>query len=238
MTRLLVKPIIAVAATGVALASCGGGAGDAVVVRVNGHAITRASLEHWTKVEAVLAYDYRPTKPVPKGVVPDPPRFASCIAYLRTLARRQQGGAGATGAQLMRQCHERYEQLQHDVLDILIGDYWVRGEGAARGVTVTEAEVDRTLRYEFPQKGSLERFAALSGETVAEQRFLLYANLLQTKLQAQRERSLASRGLSGERMQRELARAAAEFAARWTPRTDCSPGYVVRECRQYAGAKA
>jgi hypothetical protein len=218
----------------VVMSACGGSTGGAVVARVNGHAITRASLEHWTRVEAVLAYDFRPTKPVPKGVVPDPPDYANCIAYLRAHGSAPSHSAATpTTAQLKRQCRERYEQLQSHALNILITDYWTRGEAEARGVTVTEAEVGRTLRYLFPTKALLQRFVALSGETVAEQRFLLA-----TKIQALLEQSLARRGFAGKRLQRRLAQAAAESVARWTARTDCSPGYVVAQCRQYRGSKA
>jgi hypothetical protein len=44
--------------------------------------------------------------------------------------------------------------------------------------------------------------------------------------------------LAGEQQRATLARFVAAWRARWTSRTDCSPGYVVQKCRQYKGPMA
>lgn len=48
------------------------------------------------------------------------------------------------------------------------------------------------------------------------------------------ERSI-ERQLERERHERDLSRFVAAWRARWTARTDCTHGYVVEGCRQYAG---
>ena len=62
------------------IAACGdSGPAANVVAQVDRYTITRPELEHWTDVEAVLAYETEPKRVVPAGVVPDPPSYDKCI---------------------------------------------------------------------------------------------------------------------------------------------------------------
>lgn len=190
------------------------GAWGDVVVRVGRHSITKAMLAHWTAVEAVLAYTYKPKKPVPRGVVPDPPGYANCIAYL---AKVEPGGASAGAAALKTQCEQERERVQDHILEILITDDWMHEEAIVRGVRVTRGEVDRVVSGEFASRANFHRFLRLTGEREADERFIVESELLVSRLAVGKpEGSLAG-----------------EVIARWTPRTSCRPGYVISVCRQY-----
>lgn len=217
------------------LAACGGGS-DAVVVRVGGNSITKGALDRWAAIEAVLSYQVNPTQPVPKGVVPDPPSYANCIAYLATtpttlIASTQK----PTTAQLKTRCRQKQETLRHHMLDILITNYWLEGEGAARSVTVSDAEVQQALDRQFATPAAFRGFLKITGEKASDERALLRASLMATKLQ---QAVAAQKGLTAAQQQQALAKFTSEFTKKWSARTSCQPGYVVQECRQYNGPKA
>ena len=114
-----------------------------LVVRVGRARLTKAALERWTAVEAVLTYGYKPKRPVPKGVVPDPPAYAACAAYLARLSRREGEHPAPTRARLKGRCAQQHTSVQRHILDLLIVDYWVREEAAARGVEITAPELSQ-----------------------------------------------------------------------------------------------
>jgi foldase protein PrsA len=218
------------------LAACGSGGSDVIVARVGGHSITKGTLDRWTAIEGVLSYQANPTQPVPKGVVPDPPSYSNCVTYLRTTPTTLIAAAGKpTMAQLKAQCRLKHETLQRHMLDILITNYWLQGEGARRGLTIGEAEVQRALHSQFPTQAAFRRFLAITGESAPDERALLRANLMATRLQ---QEVVAQKGASGVAQQRALAGFLREFTARWTARTSCSAGYVVQECPQFNGPRA
>jgi hypothetical protein len=208
------------------LGSCGAGR-DAVVVRVGNHSITERTVEHWTAVEAILAYEASPSRPAPKGVVPDPPAYADCVAYLHRI--------DATLAQLKRRCQQRYDELKRHVLDILITNYWLDGEAAARGVTVNDHDVQRAIKRQFPTPTAFRRFLALTGERASDETLIVRRDLLAARLQASQLSEVTKSGLAPAQERQAFAKLGAEFTARWTARTDCRPEYVVQECRQFDG---
>jgi hypothetical protein len=218
------------------LSACGGSGSDVVVARVGDKTITKAALERWTAIEAVLSYQTDPTKPVPKGVVPDPPDYANCIAYLASAGSKPAGSQQkSTAVKLMDQCRQRYRLLQHHILDILITNSWLDGEGAAQGLAVSDAEVKQALDQQFPTPAALQRFLKITGEKASDERALLKSALMATKLQ---RAAAAKRGLSAAQQQQAVTRFTEAFTERWSARTSCQPGYVVQECRQYKGPKS
>jgi hypothetical protein len=239
--RSVIKACVAlgnVLAVILSLSSCGSTTPSAVVVRVGNESISKAMLEHWTAVEAVLAYSAEPRGPAPEGVIPDPPRYAHCVAYLGT-ASPPAGKAEAkpTTTQLKRACQQRYEALQHHVLDILITDDWLSGEGAAKGVTVSAGEVGQAIARQFPTRADYQRFLRLTGEKASDEQLLIRGDLLSVKLGQLRESAVLKSGRSQAQERSALERIGAEYTARWTARTDCRPGYVVQECRQFKGSR-
>ncbi len=119
------------------------------------------------------------------------------------------------------------------MLDILITNYWLSGEGAAKGFAVTDAEVKQTIDRQFASPAAFHRFLAITGESASDERLLLRGDLMATKLQ---QAAAGEKGLSAS--QQALAKFINDFSAKWSARTSCKPGYVVQECRQYKGAKS
>jgi hypothetical protein len=91
----------AIATATAALTGCGSAgvagdpAGDAVAV-VAGAPITKAALRHWTAVKLAIDYEANPRKPLPSGVVYEPPDYAPCMARLRALAAAESAASGFT----------------------------------------------------------------------------------------------------------------------------------------------
>jgi hypothetical protein len=231
-----------------ALAACGasstthhaatGASGSLVVAQVGAHAITKHELDRWTAIEAVLAYQTNPTSPVPKGVVPDPPGYAQCSAYLAATAPAE-GQAKLTASELKRQCGEKQSLLQNHILDILITSYWLKDEAREQHVTLTSREVEAVLDHTFPSTEALHRYLAITGERPSDERLIIEKDLLDSKLLQLEERATNAKGPPSEPRHRQwLLRAATEFTDKWSARTTCRAGYVVSECRQYTAKRS
>ena len=83
-----------------------------VVAQADRITITKRTLDHWIKVQAVLQYQLRPTRPVPKGVVPVPPLYRDCTSlYLAMNAKAARSEKPANVAQLKSECAQQYEAL-------------------------------------------------------------------------------------------------------------------------------
>lgn len=224
---------MALVVAGVVAASlwaCGGGAGDAVVT-VGDRSITRATLEHWIPIEAVLSYQLVPGRPVPRGVVPDPPRYTACVAYLKRAAADAQ--PKPTAPELRTRCRQEHAALREHVQSLLIRFAWLSGESAELGIEIGDAAVERKLRQlrstEFQAPGSLQRFLAYTGMSVADERWRIRMSLLTVAV----HRAILARERLGVRQQQ---RALAPVTARWKARTSCRRGFVVPMCEQYRGA--
>jgi len=214
----------------VALASCGTAKKDAVVVRVGDSSITQATLDHWIHIEAVASHEHSPKPPTPKGLIPVPPDYADCVALLRKEANVN---LKPTTAELKHECAAKYDLIKNDVLEKLITYHWIVGEGSQKGVQVTDAEVARFLHARFPTNGALEQFLEATGASAADERMLEKRVLLSDKLQ-----SLAAKNAhTAEERFQATATFAKALAAKWAPKTNCRPGYVVEQCRQYRGAR-
>jgi hypothetical protein len=199
--------------------------------------LTKAALAHWTAVEAVLTYQYRPRRPVPTGLVPDPPSYTNCIAYLTASAKSGRGRPKPTRARVKTQCEQRHEELQRHILDILITDYWIAEEAIEKDIKATPQEVQHVLRREFPTMAQLRRFLAISGMRASDERFLIENKLLLEKLQwtvsPLRGHVGPESAQMAVRVDMSTTRLANEMTKRWTPQTTCRAGYVVAECRQH-----
>lgn len=223
---------------GLVLAGCGDAASSTIVARVGKDTITKRNLERWTTIEAVLAYETDPKRPVPKGVVPDPPAYSDCIAYLTTIASAH-GPARPASGQLKRQCEQKHKLLQRHILDILLTYYWLRADGAEKGVRVTSREVKRVLDGIFSTPAAFRRYQSITKESPADERLIIERDLLDTKLLQIAESKLRTRGPTSERQRaRALIGLATAFTRKWSARTSCHAGYVVSECRQYRGKRS
>ncbi len=116
--------------------------------------------------------------------------------------------------------------LGHRALAFLLTSSWMLGEASARHVSVSEAEVHKRLaeleRRSFPKAGQLQHFLATSGESTADLLARIRVELLASRIAGQ----LAGKKLTGfER----------SFHDHWKSLTNCLPGYVMEDCKQYRG---
>jgi hypothetical protein len=122
----------------------------------------------------------------------------------------------------------------HRALGFLITSDWVLAEAAARGVSVSAAEVHERLakleQQSFPEAGSLGRFLASSHETEADLRTRVKIELLESRIAAK-----ATGNSGGSHRAQLLASFQQGFQRRWTSRTTCAPKYVIEDCSEYHG---
>lgn len=232
-----VSALGAIAVAVMSLSACGGGTSNEAVVQVGGRSISKATLDHWIPIEAILIYELRPRRPVPKGVVPDPPNYTACIAYLKSTPQRLvEHGPKPTMAQLKSQCQQRYQMLRQTALSFLITTEWVIDEGAEKGFKVKDDEitqqVEQSKKIEFSTNAEFERHLALTGETVADQLFRSKVKVLTAKVI---QKVMHKKGLTVQQQQQALAKFVKAFSKKWAARTSCHAGYVVPDCRQYKG---
>jgi hypothetical protein len=214
-----------------------------VVARVGGNAVAEQTLEHWIGVQAVVQYQPRPTRPVPRGVVPRPPGYRDCITYSAAIAKAGHTRPAPDTAQLKAQCEQRYEALRQQMLGRLIIRFWVKEEAAKAGVAVTTREIDRALRVQFPTEAEFHRFLAFTRLHASDERFILEDELLLEKWQRatlpvyarlRRSRPPESMQMAGE-VDSEVSKLTQSMSKRWTRRTRCRRGDVVTECGEHEG---
>lgn len=233
-----------VIATG-ALTACGGGS-DTTVAQVAGvGSISKAMLEHWMPIEARLLYSEVPTRPTPSGVVPDPPTYTACVAYLRVTPQKAGERLGkATTAQLRDRCAGKERELKELTLNTLIGWDWTIGRGLRVGVRVTDAEATRrvqVLKTSDFAGTDFAKYLKYSGQTAGDILLRAKVQVVEGKLNQQ----LTTMQHSQTRLSASQERAAlAPLAARllsdrqWAERTNCPSGYVTSGCKQYKGSQA
>jgi phosphatidylethanolamine-binding protein (PEBP) family uncharacterized protein len=122
----------------------------------------------------------------------------------------------------------------HQALGFLITSEWVLGEAAARHTSVSDAEVKQhyaqLVHKSFPKAGSLKKYLAKSGETEAD----LLARIKVEQL-ASRIAAKVTAGKSATQRTALLTAFEKSFHAHWKGFTDCKPGYVMEDCKQYKG---
>jgi hypothetical protein len=156
------------------VAACGGGGGDGgVVVRIGDVAITQSTFSHWL---AVTAHG---------SAVPEPPRYLACIADLEKGAAKSGAPASASAhAQLRAQCARHYQALKRQALGYLITSRWLIGEAAERRLSPSHPEIAAKEQGQFPNgTGELREFHEETGQTPADVRFTIEAELASAKLQ-------------------------------------------------------
>jgi foldase protein PrsA len=163
------------------VAGCGdeGIPGNAVA-EVDGTAIERADYDHWLQVAAK-------SSGAPNAAVPKPPDFAECVAAAKkTQAKPAEGQPKLTDQQLKDQCKQQYEQLRDQVLGLLISFEWIEREAKEKGVSVTDAEVDKSFEEQkkqtFPKDADYQKFLKDSGQTDEDVRMRVRLDLLSNKI--------------------------------------------------------
>jgi foldase protein PrsA len=166
------------------LAGCGSGVPGDSVATVGGMNVTKTDFNHWMGVAAKGNAQSSPGQPV---VVPDPPDFTRCVAaYRKVTPTPAKGKPKVTDAQLKTQCQQQYNQLRQQTMNFLIQADWVQGEAKDRGITVSDADVQKqykkTKKQAFQKEKDFQNFLKQSGMTVEDILFRVRLDALSNKL--------------------------------------------------------
>jgi hypothetical protein len=225
-TRSWLSFVLVMLAGSGGLASCGG-AEDAVV-QVGQTPVSRTTVGHW--MEVLVAGDYRNdmAKPPPAGLVSEPADYGKCVATAKHLA------AKADPRQTGSLCRQLYQAVKLQAVNFLTNALWYAEEAREHGETVTSKEIARkywlTQHREYPAPGQIEHFLTEMHRSKADEYYLIKRNLLATKLIERLTRQHID--LRNHTVALKLAE---EWQAKWTARTNCQPGYIASQCRQYKG---
>jgi foldase protein PrsA len=209
------------------LSACGSGA-NAPALEIAGSPISKAQIEHWMLIEAVVSFRTIPKTPQPKGVLPDPPSYSACIAWLRSpIEELTAGQKQMSAAQLKKACEQRLAALKDKAETILMVYEWERQQAAAEGITISQGEVEKDLRrfrrIQTPGKDEFAHYLKYAKMNLADAQFIQRITITGTKV------------LEAIEKKKEPQKAFEAFTSRWVAKTDCKPGYVVPGCRQYKG---
>jgi foldase protein PrsA len=143
-------------------AGCGGVPGDAVAT-VDGTSISKSDFDHWMTVAAKSGGQSG-------AAAPKPPAFADCIKQKRkTTPAPAKGQPKVTDAQLKKQCKQEYNSLRDQVMQLLVSFEWIEGEAKAKGIKVSDKEVqasfDKQKKQAFPKAADFDKFLKDSGQT-------------------------------------------------------------------------
>jgi hypothetical protein len=242
-TRVWLSALVAIAlmVTTPVLTACGAGGGNAsgassstssqageVVARVGATPITTAAVNHWM---ATLAggdyYEVSVGHTVPEGLVSDPPRYSVCVAHLEaTAAKAPLKGNQPSSVELLTKCRELHQALRLQAIALLVEIEWILGLAAEEGISASDKEVlaayNRSTAERFSNRAALSRNQAARKISVSDELLLFRKNVLASKLIAKLKSygGVASIG---------------RLEARWAPKIDCRPGYVVEHCKQFHG---
>lgn len=250
--------VVVAAFAAISSAGCGGSGGEPAgehsledasrpaenVVRVAGSGgVGITAMTHWIAVQAATDYSSEPSKPVPSGVVPDPPLYGRCIAQLRA----EPVGANPqnpnkprpkpTTANLKRECEHKEQRLRQHILLILTSFQWLAGEAARQGVKVSDAkvksELERFRKGRFPTTAAFQEYLRNTGQTYDDEllrmRMDLYSNEL-ARHAGERAHATSRSGMFGAYL-----RVLGATARRWEAKTTCRLGYVTQNCSNYKG---
>jgi hypothetical protein len=211
------------------LAACGGG-GSPTVARVGQAAITRDALDHWTAALGASDFYEHLGKRPPAGLIPDAPSTSSCVKAADKLSppRTQVKQSRPENA---ARCRELYRAVRAQALGYLIAAQWRLAEGRARGIHVSDADVDKALQRQKHEvetaPGGFAGYLLNRGRSLADDRFELRQSLVTDKLIATLSREHPKQGMRYAFAQ--LAKGQVEGRTK----TNCKAAYVVPECRQY-----
>lgn len=148
------------------------------------------------------------------------------------------GKAKASDAELRLKCRRLNAGIKEQALSYVLSVLWAIEEGNQIGSRVSEGEVTRRMReladrdYHGPVQ--FARSLAQLRRTIADERFLVKRNILEDRFLERIDKQVAKLG-GGEKTKIKIV---LQNNAKWTAKTDCSPGYVAWECKQYRSSKA
>ena len=225
-------PFLVAAAVVATMSGCGSAHSRDVVAHVGDSAITRATVSHWMSTLAGGDfYELSRGHTVPVGLVSDPPDYRTCVTRLEASAASAARGRPPSAAELLGKCRQLYAALREQAVSYLVNANWTIGLYGEVGIQATPGEVarlfERIKARQFPTAAQLTRYLAARRWTLADEMFVVRQDLLSQKVQ---ERLSAG----GQKAYASLT----EHAQRWTAKTTCRAGYVVRHCAQFTESRA
>jgi hypothetical protein len=200
------------------------------VASVDGSPITEATEDHWVTVQASTDYESIPKAPIPAGVVPDPPAFRACIAYLRSAGASQ--GHPRSNAELLKDCEANYQVLRAHILGILISFKWWEARAKQLGIVVTQKQVVTAFAKFRPEEyGSTPaylQYLRRTSQSLADSYLRMRLDLITTAL----NQYYLKKGRPA------FAQYIENFSRESAAKTNCEAADVVPNCSEYKGPVA
>jgi foldase protein PrsA len=174
--------IVAAVALPAAVAGCGDSVPSNAVAKVGDTVITKATFNHW-----LTALAKQQAQGSPGAAIPDPPNFTNCIATKAKLPVPT-GAQKPPTSQLRAQCKQAYDGIKLQTMQFLISAEWLQQQAAAKGVKVTDAQVQKTFQDQkkqaFPKEADYQKYLQTSGRTEPDLLFQIKTSMLTNQLQA------------------------------------------------------
>lgn len=115
-------------------------------------------------VKSIMAVESAPEP------VPDPPSYATCIAYAKAAAQKA-GETAPAEAQIKQNCQQRYEKLLGPAVSKAIHNQWLLGEAREAGIAISEEAVLREYdasKKSYKTSAEFENSLKSTGQSVPE----------------------------------------------------------------------
>jgi hypothetical protein len=146
--------------TAASVATDPGAEPNAVIVRVAGHAITKAQFAH--ALAGRIKFEQL------EGIAPVPPNYTACIAHSEATPAANGAKPGRDAAKA--QCEAQYKELVKGALEPLIAEQWIIGAAKEAHLSVSEVEVRAQVKREEGHASQAQVLATLGrrDETLAQ----------------------------------------------------------------------
>jgi hypothetical protein len=231
LPRLLAIPLALLALSG-----CGGSSGSVTTIQGDSGAISRPMLDHWMRAMAGSDFRQNIGTKGPKGLVSEPANYAECeAAAAKVIPRTYTGKLKLSKSEINQKCHQLYNSIKAQALSFLISVQWAVTEGKEQGFTVSEAllhkEFARYRKQFYPTEALLKRYLEERHWQLSDILYQLKRNILVRDILPAFEAKVKKAG-GGDAIYAKLA---TERYNRLVSKTSCKSGYVVPNCKQYAG---
>lgn len=202
-----------------ASSSSGGTPGSEVIESFDGHTLTRATLEHWIPIEAIIGQNLYQSVPPPPGMVPDPPHYTACINYERAV---KPSATTLTTSYLKEACEKRLAHVREHMQQLLIDYQWMETEAERQHITITP----QTLQKAYNLNKQTPAYRNATGETIPDELKIITFEL---QGQALQQKTLHEHGIAALRIFMH------QYPRQLAAQTNCNPQYITPECKQYTG---
>jgi len=153
------------------------------------------------------------------------------VAAAKTIKPKSLPASIPNEARLKIRCRQLYVAVKEQALSYLISALWRAEEGAEVGQSVSDREVARQVQElaysEYKSPAAFRRLLASRHWSLADERYMLKRDLLDSKFLERLKRRLAALG-GGQQTYGKLIK---ENVAKWSAKTSCSSGYTAWQCR-------